>query len=161
MKILKLVAVLAIMIVVSCKKDNNEEITNALVGHWHILNFEPDSSSEMSLLAKGSITELIEAECFPLEYSFSSDGKVSHINKMSFLDPVQGENGVEVECFFEDVFKNGTFRINNDVLTLEYDNETNVYNTTLTNDTLTILQGNFILKGQRISGKMIFSREEF
>jgi len=155
-----MVALLAIFIVVSCKKDKNESF-DAIVGHWHVSNFEPSSSSDTALMAKDVIAQLIEAECFPLEYSFSTDGKVSHIDKMSYLEPIEGENGVEVYCFFENIFKDGTFTINNDVLTLNYDDETEVLNTITGSNSLIINNADFILMDETMRGKLTFTKEAY
>jgi len=161
MKILKIVAVLIILVSFSCKKDTNEAALNALAGHWHISNFEPDSATETALLSKQVIAKLVTAECFPLEYSFTTGGRVSHIDKMGFLEATAGENGVEVDCYFEDVFKDGSFSINDNVLTITYDDETQVYNTVVTENSLTILRGAFTLNDEKVFGKLIFSRETF
>jgi len=161
MKILKVIACLAILIAVSCKKDRDAEITEALVGHWHISSFEPESANDISSMAKEVIAKLAEAECFPLEYSFTSSGKVSHIDKMGFLEPRNGDNGVEVDCYFENVFKDGTFTISSNVLTIKYENQTDVFNTIVTDDTLTIERADFILNNETVTGELIFSREEF
>ena len=161
MKILKLFALCAIVVAVSCRSDNDAEEFEALLGHWHITSFEPESSSETALTAKEVIDQLVAAECLPLEFSFSSDGNVSHIDNMSFLEPVETENGVAVDCYFDNFFEVGSFTIRNDVLTLNYTETTEVLNVVLEEESLVIEKGSFILNGEIVSGKMIYTRQNF
>lgn len=162
MKTLKLVGLLAlVLMVISCKKDRDAEEFDALVGHWHVSSFQPTSVSELSTASIEVIAQLVTAGCFPLEYSFGTSGKVSHIDKMEFLEVTIDEQGVSANCLFDNIFEDGIFSISNNVLTLNYDNKTVVLDIAVTEDTLTVFQSDFILLGEKITGNLIFSREDF
>jgi len=108
----------------SCKKsDDNQEAIDSIVGHWHVLDFQPSAGSpeNESQLAKLAIAELIARPCDPIEYTFKSNGNLIFKDEMKYLEISLGDNGVEVECASQGDLKNGTFDFDGTTLSVNYE----------------------------------------
>ena len=120
-------SVVVFLFLISCNKNNNnEEAIEALSGHWHVWDFEPNSDSpvEESALAKASILKLVKESCDPVEFTFYTGGEVFYIDGMRFLDAAMVNEEVNVDCAPEYDEKIGTFDFDNSNLTLKFDSET-------------------------------------
>jgi hypothetical protein len=159
MKILQIVPLVAFLLLASCKKDDNSEAIESIAGHWHVLSFEPDNSSEIALIAKDVITQLEQLGCDPIEFSFKTDGKASSTNRLSLLNATTNEGMTEVDCVWEGGFRSGTFDFDYATLTLNFDDETLIYKAALEGEFLTILMDDMVLNGETVSGKLFFKRE--
>ncbi len=158
MKFPKILLLLGLVLFVSCEKDENEEAIQALVGHWHIWDYEPsaDSPEEASLLAKEAILELVRVGCDPIEFTFKADRKVSYRTGMRFLNPSMVEGKVSVNCAPTYDDQEGTFDYDFETLTLNLESETIKLNAAIEGRYLTTIVDDMIINGVTVSGKLYF-----
>lgn len=159
MKILKISTLLIVLLLTSCKKDDNSEAIATLTGHWHVLSFEPDNSTDIALLTKDVITTLEKRGCDAIEFTFKSNGYVSYTNMMPLLNASTGEEGTQVECARDGATRSGTFDFDYKNLTLNLDNETITFNATIEGEYIALISDSIVLNGQTVSGKLLFKLE--
>jgi len=159
MKLFKVPLLVIALLLASCQKEDNSEAIASLVGHWHVYKFEPNESTLNATLAADAIRILEERGCDPVEFTFGEGGWVSYTNKMPFLSVSEGENGTEVECFFNDGTREGIFDYDSETLTLDLDGETLKFRTSVENDTITLITNNLVLNGETLSGTLYFKEE--
>ena len=159
MKILKISSLLIVLLLASCKKEDNQEAIEAMAGHWHVLSFVPDNESEMSLLAKDVISVLEQRGCDPIEFSFKTDGKVTYTDIMALLNAEAGKSAEEVDCLWQGGLRTGTFDYDYKTLTLNLSDETITFSATLDDEFITVITNSLVIDGNTVSGRLVFKRE--
>ena len=161
MKFPNLLLVALILLVISCNKNDNTEALEAVAGHWHIWDYEPNANSpaEESFLAKEAILQLVETGCDPIEFTFNANGGVRYVDGMRYLNPTLGDNGVEIRCASKYDDKSGIFDFDYSKLTLTFDSETIVLEAALEGKYFTTNVDNMLINGVNVSGKLYFIRE--
>ncbi|TMM58299.1 hypothetical protein FEE95_02400 [Maribacter algarum] len=162
MKFPRILLALVLVFGISCKKEDNQAAIDSIIGHWHILDFQPDANSpeNESQLAKLAIAELIARPCDPLEYTFKSNGAVIYKDAMKYLDISMGDNGVEVECASKSDLINGTFDFDGSNLTVDYiDGQSYSFAAALEGENFTVRVSDLSVNGVLLQGKLIFMRE--
>ncbi len=161
MKFPKVFIAIILLIAVSCEKDENEEARLLLEGHWHIWDYEPsaDSPEEESMLAKESILQLVEIGCDPMEFSFKVDQSVTYRDGMRYLQAESTDDGVQVNCASQYDDMKGTFDFDEELLTLNLDSGTMLFDAAIEGKYLTTQVDNMLMNGVEVSGKLYFIRE--
>lgn len=159
MKFPKILFAFILFTVISCDKEDNSEAIAALAGHWHVLSFEPEDSTEISMLTKDVIAILERRGCDPIEFLFKSDGTVAYTNRMSLLSAKSVDETTEVDCIWEGGTRRGTFDFDYEVLTMSFDDESIVYNATLEGENIALMTNTLTLNGQTVPGKLLFKPE--
>lgn len=160
MKTLKILMISTLLLATSCGKDDKPDPSTLLEGHWHIFEFQPDSSSPAaeSLQAQEAIHTLVDVFCDPLEYTFTSDKGVIFTDRMSYVD---FNSGSGFSCPGQTDHIDGNYSFDNNFLTLNLTTGTRVLAATLNGELLTTEVDDLVINGVPVSGKLIYMKEPF